>query len=117
MINFKADIVRRPDGPVVVLTGECDLSARDELVSTLDTALAQGGTVLVDLEGLTFLDSSGLNALINAHRTAVAAGRRVYVVNPNRIVATVLEITGIGDLLRPPPDLTDTPQADTQRQT
>ena len=59
--------------------------------------------VVVDVSGLDFLDSSGVHGLITAHHAARSSGGRLFVVNPTGSVATVLDLTGVGALLRPPP--------------
>jgi anti-anti-sigma factor len=84
----------------VVLSGECDLAARDDFMETLMSAVGAAPAVVVDLGGLTFLDSSGVHALVTAHRSAVERGGRLAVVNAAGMVAHVLDITGVGGLLR-----------------
>jgi anti-sigma B factor antagonist len=91
-----------PDRIVVALAGECDLTVRDELVDALLPVVERAPVVVVDVGGLEFLDSSGINGLITAHRAAVQRGARMYLVNATGVVAELLAITGVGDLLRPP---------------
>ncbi|MGI5242696.1 STAS domain-containing protein [Dactylosporangium sp. CA-139066] len=88
---------RRAD---VVLSGECDLSAREDCMEALMSAVRAAPAVVVDLAGLTFLDSSGVHALVTAHRAAVEGGGWLSVVNAGGMVAHVLDITGVGGLLR-----------------
>lgn len=104
MARFEVTTVVRPAHIVVALAGECDLAGRDDLTSALLGAVSRSPVVLVDMAGLAFLDSSGLHGLIRAHRSALAAGGHVYVVNASGAVARLLELTGVGDLLRPPAD-------------
>jgi anti-sigma B factor antagonist len=56
----------------------------------------------VELADLQFLDSSGVYGLVTGHHAAVRKGTCLYVINAGGPVAHVLEITGVGDLLRPP---------------
>jgi anti-anti-sigma regulatory factor len=46
------------DGAVVTVHGDVDMATSHLLVDALDTV---GGSPTVDLEGVTFLDSSGIN--------------------------------------------------------
>jgi anti-sigma B factor antagonist len=92
------------DRVVVALVGECDLAGREELTSILLAAVAGADQVVVDMAGVTFLDSSGLHGLIVAYHAATDAGRRLYVVNAGPATATVLDVSGVGDLLSPPHD-------------
>ncbi|WP_433796495.1 STAS domain-containing protein [Actinoplanes sp. CA-252034] len=107
MSDFQAHTKRDGDTLVVALAGDCDLSSRDELTAALLEAVRSGGAVVVDLVGVRFLDSSGLHALVTAHHAALERSGTLHVVNATGSVATVLEITGILQLLRPP-----TPPAD-----
>jgi anti-sigma B factor antagonist len=69
-------------GPAVVsLHGEHDLSTEGALTKALATA-AEHSDVLVDLSGCTFIDSTGIAALLRAARTARAGGERFAVVIP-----------------------------------
>ena len=67
--------------PIVALAGELDLSQ----VGVVEQALrgaerARPDTLVLDLSGLTFLDSSGLRLVLEADRRARVEGRRLAVV-------------------------------------
>jgi anti-anti-sigma factor len=89
---------------VVALVGECDLAARDKLTSSLLAAVGSAPVVVVDVAALTFLDSTGIHSLVTAHHAARAAGGRLHLVNATGMVANVLDLTGVGELLRPSTD-------------
>jgi anti-anti-sigma factor len=86
----------------VALRGECDLAAREKLTAALRGAVERTDTVLVDLAHLQFMDSSGVHALVAGHHAALERGGRLYVVNAAGEVARLLDLTGVGELLRPP---------------
>lgn len=68
---------------VVVVRGEMDRSSVDKVRGPLDRALsAAPETVVLDLTAVTFCDSSGARAVINAHRRAIDRGCRLVVVRP-----------------------------------
>src|SRR3954452_25247428 len=100
--RFGASTSVETDRVVVALTGECDLAGREDLTSVLLAAVAGATTVVIDMAGVTFLDSSGLHCLIVAYHAAQEAGGRLYVVNAARAAAGVLEVSGVGELLSPP---------------
>jgi anti-sigma B factor antagonist len=104
MARFEVTTDVRPAHVVVALAGECDMAGRDELTSALLAAVQRATVVLVDMARLMFIDSSGLHGLISAHHAALEAGGRVYVVNAAGAVARLLDLTGVGELLRPPAD-------------
>jgi anti-anti-sigma factor len=93
------------DGRVtVVLSGECDLAVREELIAVLLDAARSAPVVIVDLGGLTFMDSSGIHGLVAAHRSLRDDGGCLYAINATGVVAQVLDLTGVGELLRAPSD-------------
>jgi anti-sigma B factor antagonist len=102
MARFEAKTSTAADGLVVALAGECDLSVREEVTSVLLAAVGSAPVVMVDLSALSFLDSSGVHALVAAYHAARDGQGRIYVVNAGGVVAEVLELTGVGELLRPP---------------
>jgi anti-anti-sigma factor len=89
------------------LTGELDMAGVDRFERLL---IADGSpeaeTFVVDMRGLTFIDSSGLRALIIADKRVRAEGGRFVVVRGSEQVNEVLEMTGVAkqiELLDEPP--------------
>lgn len=88
-----------PAGEAVVvrLSGEMDLGRVDEVRALLlEAATRPGGPadIVVDLGGLTFCDSAGLNLLLRARLQAVASGRTLRLAAPSAQMLRLLEITG-----------------------
>ena len=104
LASFRARTSREPGRTVIRLAGECDLAARERLTGTLLAAVDGAPVVVVDLAAVEFLDSTGIHALVAAHHRARAADGRLYLVNATGAVAALLELTGVGDLLRHPGD-------------
>lgn len=62
----------------------------------LEKALTGGATdVVLDLGEVSFIDSSGLRALLLGHESIVASGGRLEVVNPSAVVRRLLQVTGL----------------------
>ncbi|GIE94571.1 STAS domain-containing protein [Paractinoplanes rishiriensis] len=101
MARFSATTIEEPGGVRLALAGDCDLAVRDELSAALLAAVGRADTVIVDLAGVEFLDSTGVHGLVAAHHAARGRGGRLYVENPTGAVATVLDLTGVGNLLSP----------------
>lgn len=102
MAGFGTKTSREGERLVVALSGECDLDVRWELRSALAAAFDQGSFVIVDVSGLSFIDSSGIDELIDAYHVARQRGCGLYVRNGTGVAARVLEITGVGELLALP---------------
>jgi anti-sigma B factor antagonist len=89
------------------LTGELDMAGVDQFERLLIAdGSPEAGTFVVDMRGLTFIDSSGLRALIIAEKRVRAEGGRFVVVRGSDQVNEVLEMTGVAkqiELLDEPP--------------
>lgn len=88
--------VRRADHPLgVVLTlgGELDLATVPLLQEQLDRAVRGRGTVVIDLSGLRFIDSSGLRVLVRAEGQLRASGGQLVLVHGSRAVRRAFEVT------------------------
>jgi anti-sigma B factor antagonist len=92
---------RRDD--LLVLAGELDAhsaGAAERALASLDGE----GDVRVDVAGVTFVDSSGLRVLLDAHQALESDGRRLVLVSPSRAVARLIELAGlVGHLQLDPP--------------
>lgn len=95
---------------LLTVTGEIDTLTAPQLSTALDELLAVAdGDLAVDLDGVTFLASSGLGVLIHAAREATRRRRLLYVVASNRAVLRPLEVTGSSQLFTIIPGLDDVP--------
>jgi anti-anti-sigma factor len=85
---------------VVALTGEFDLAGVQKFDDALKKLEADDPSVLVvDLNNLRFMDSSGLRALVMADNRARRAERRFAIVPGPHVVRRVFEITQLEDRL------------------
>jgi anti-anti-sigma factor len=86
---------------VVVVTpfGDVDRDTAPRLREVLATAAGDTDAVEVELRHVTFLDSSGVGALLAGQRHAAEAGAAFRVRNPTDLVRSVLEITSVWSLL------------------
>jgi stage II sporulation protein AA (anti-sigma F factor antagonist) len=82
----------------VFLHGEIDMSCGPAVRHALAAAQQRSPDVIVDLSGVTFMDSTGLNALSRAYQQAPPGGS-IRVVGATSIVRRVFEITGLSELL------------------
>ena len=92
---FSFDVERREDRVVLRLTGDLDMAEVEQLKEVLRTTRADEEVeTVIDLRNLSFLDSSGLSALLEAQSAAHESGRRVSLIRGPRQVHRVFEITG-----------------------
>ena len=84
----------------VSVSGEVDSNTAPQLRDELDAVLDRGvGEVVVDLGGVSFLDSAGLCVLAAIHRQTQGRGIRLRVLASSRAVIRPMQITGLWDLL------------------
>ncbi len=100
-MHIDCTIEQRDEVVVVTPFGEVDRDTAPQLRARLSEAvrLAGAGVVDVDLRHVTFLDSSGIGALLAGHRLAGDHGARLQVRDPSPSVRTVLEVTNVWRLL------------------
>ena len=76
--------------------GELDIDNASEFGEQLTQAMAESHSpTMVDLSGVEFIDSSGINALIEAQRTAPSHGTELVLVAPSTSCRRVFEILGM----------------------
>jgi anti-anti-sigma factor len=97
---MKGFMNQRPDGVleietndgVVTVRGDIDMGSIGELTHVLEQL---EGTVVLDLEEVTFLDSSGMQGVIDAHQMARDRGDDLILRRPSPPVCRVLEMTDL----------------------
>jgi anti-sigma B factor antagonist len=81
----------------LTVTGELDLASADALREAVTEAVKSDevDAILVDLEGLTFLDSTGIGTLVAGWRQASDCGKQLRVDKAHGMAREVLRITGV----------------------
>jgi anti-anti-sigma factor len=90
--------VEQVDGvPVVRAVGEIDMATAGALRDCLAGIPAETATVIVDLSEVTFLDSTGLSALVGSWKRFTSAndGAELRLVVARPLIQRVLEVTGL----------------------
>jgi anti-sigma B factor antagonist len=96
--TFSAIVDRTDDAAVIRLVGELDLASAPDLQACLGDVVASTPpdvVVIIDLDELSFCDSTGISALVRAANGARRGGRRLVLRRPRPGVRRVLEITGV----------------------
>lgn len=80
------------NGAVVMrLSGEIDISSANLMTEQFESLAGRGKTVILDATRVTFMDSTGLHALVEGKRALHEAGTRIFLV-PSNQVRRVLEL-------------------------
>lgn len=83
--------------------GEIDLYTVPQLECAISSAIgADVKAILIDLSGVTYMDSSGLSVLITAYKKLAATGGRLYLITSDEStwVRRVLQITRVDTFIR-----------------
>jgi anti-sigma B factor antagonist len=102
-VPFEVVTSRPADGiRVVAVQGELDLNTAPKLEEMLNRAVDGGGSLVVDLSGCDFIDSTGVALLIRTWQSLGdgASPRRFVLSCPNRQVRRLFEITGLDDQIQ-----------------
>jgi anti-sigma B factor antagonist len=94
-------VVEIRNGHVLVrAVGELDLSSAPSLSTAAENALADGyHLVLLDLSGVSFMDSTGLSALLAVHREAEARDAHAAIIASSDNALRVIEMLGVDQVL------------------
>jgi anti-sigma B factor antagonist len=98
---FEVAVTAEAGRVVVEVSGDVDMLTAGRLREGLTEAIrvAGAGPVIVDLHRVPFLDSSGIQALLDGYHTAMVAGGTLTVRGAHGTVARVLQIVGIDRML------------------
>jgi anti-sigma B factor antagonist len=105
--DFEVVVDRRAGRLSVRPVGELDIATVGRLRGAFAERL-DAEDLVVDLRGLSFLDTSGLQLMVELHRRSQDDGWRLTLVRGDRAVQRVFEIAGLEGFLpftdEPPPD-------------
>jgi len=90
---------------VLGLHGEVDYATAQDLRASISAILVEGDvdTIVADLAGVTFLDSTGIGTLVVAYRICADCGVRFTARDPNAFIAKLLTVLGVGQTIGVPP--------------
>lgn len=89
-----------PSGPVIVLSGEADITSAPELTALIAEQLSDGTRELtIDMSGLRYADSASIRTLVLAARTLRERGGSLVLLRPQPSVARILTLLGADQML------------------
>jgi anti-sigma B factor antagonist len=78
-------------------SGDIDLSNVSLLWSNLKAVCEDGHNVIVGLRDVTYVDSTGLKALLDCHSLFLERGQRFAIAGPPTMLLKILNIVGLGN--------------------
>jgi anti-anti-sigma factor len=94
------DAARTAYGALVTIAGELDLATVPRVSAALSAEpVASARAVVVDLAGVTFMDSTALATLIGLEHDLAARAGRLAIACPEGPARLLLDVTGVGDQL------------------
>jgi anti-anti-sigma factor len=98
-VDLSIDVSARETSTVVTLAGDIDMQTAAALRERLAELDASAGTVIVDLAGVEFLDSSGVGALVGAASALSATGGSLRLACPPPQVQKVFRISRLAEVI------------------
>jgi anti-anti-sigma factor len=101
MRNFEIGMEWSGDAVHLRVRGELDVAVADSLLRRVEGMEGSSARlVIVDLAEVTFLDSSGLKALLASQRAADEGGFEVLLVRTPKALRRVIDVAGADRILR-----------------
>lgn len=85
-------ITERDGAIIVAFSGDVDLQSSPEARKVLLQCVGQNKSVLVDLSGVDYIDSSGIASMVEALQTARKGGQDLLLVSLSEAAMRVLEL-------------------------
>ncbi len=105
--GFSVEVRNEGAAAVIIVSGELDLASSPKFEQQLEQVSDSGTeSLVIDLRGLEFMDSTGLSIIVSAHQRLSAQGRQLSLVRGPEQVQRLLRLTGVAERLR----LVDTPE-------
>jgi anti-sigma B factor antagonist len=99
---------RTPNDIVVRCIGKIRSDTIQQLKATVKPLLSESKTVVLDLTNVTYMDSSGLGAVVGLYISAKAVKSQLKLINLNEHLREIFSITRLGQVMaqgRDPDDL------------
>ena len=97
--EFSVNVSSEDSTELVTVAGDVDLATVDVVRAQLTSALERGGKVVLDLREVSFMDTQGLAAVIEAERSSSSSGTQFVVVRAPATVHRLFDMIGLTDRL------------------
>ena len=93
--SFSVETSEELGAVVVTASGEIDVATAPQVESQLLSLIDDGSSVVLDLAGVTFIDSSGLRTLVTARQRADEQSVSFSLAGRSQAVDRLLQVTGL----------------------
>ncbi|WP_139490253.1 STAS domain-containing protein [Brevibacillus dissolubilis] len=83
----------------IYLEGELDMTVGSELGNLIRQVGERHETIILDFDGVTFIDSSGIGSLFYATKDLLALGKAISITNVKEDIRDILEVLGFAEAL------------------
>jgi anti-anti-sigma factor len=98
--HLSVRVSREGDEVVIHVEGEVDMAAMEQLRDSVEPFLAPNQTILMDLSGITFADSTLIKVLVKARGELTAAGGTLLLRNPSEKARRLLTYGELDTLIQ-----------------
>ena len=107
---FSTKVIRNDTGTIIYVQGEIDINTAERLRDAIEPHMGPAQTIVLDLSGVEFMDSSCITVLVQARGALTADGGSLVLRNPSQVAHRVLTLVGIEFILAE--DAEDHPPSD-----
>jgi anti-sigma B factor antagonist len=101
-VELDIDVMETGGWTIVEVSGELDLYTSPALRTSIHDAAGSGTSIAVDLANVSFIDSSGLGAIVGALKHVRELGGRFAVIAPeDGPLSRLLSLTGLDQIVHP----------------
>ena len=97
--KFETTVVHEDDAIVIYVNGEIDIAACERLRDAIEPNMGPHQTIILDLSGVEFMDSSSLPILVQARGALTVDGGSLKLRNPSAAAHRLLSVSGAEALL------------------
>ena len=92
---------------VAYLNGELDHHSAEYIRIKIDYYTYTSKNLVFDFKNVSFMDSSGIGIIIGRHKKITAKNGQVFLINLNKTIKKVIELSGISKIVKIHSDLTE----------
>jgi anti-sigma B factor antagonist len=97
-MDFEVSVDERAEGySIVAVMGEVDLHTVPKVQYAIERAADGVGTVIVDMTGVEFMDSTALSTFMRTRDSLNERGVELRLTSPSKAVERIFTVTGFGE--------------------